>query len=335
MKFGKVLASIMLLFTIGVVGSGCTNDRNEITIAEVTHSVFYAPQYAAIELGFFADEDLKVSLVNTNGADKTMAALLSKDAQIGLMGTEASIYVYNEGQTNYSICFAQLTKRDGSFVVGRDKVSEFTFDIFKGKEILGGRKGGVPAMALEYVLKENGLTVGRNDGTKDVNVRTDIAFAAQAGAFISGEADFTTLFEPTATSLEKDGKGHVVMSLGAYTDSIPYTVYSCTKSYMENNGDIIEKFTRAIYKGQQWIASHTAKEIAEVIAPHFPDSAIEDLTIVMQRYIDIDAWCLNPIFEEEGFELLMDIMENANELDKRAPYDILVNNEFSRKVINK
>lgn len=329
----KFLILIVALLTT-VLLSGCGKKDNEITIAEVAHSIFYAPQYVAIEKGFFEEEGLEVDVVLANGADKVMSALLSGDAEIGLMGPEASIYVYNEGQKNYAINFTQLTQRDGSFLVSREEIEDFDFSMLKGKEILGGRKGGVPEMTLEYVLKEKGLEVGQDDPTKEVNVRTDVQFGALAGAFTSGEGDYVTLFEPTALMLEKEGKGYVVASIGAEGGNIPFTAFSATKKYMEKHPDIIQKFTNAIYKGQKWVLSHTAREIAEAIHPHFSDTSVDDLTIVMQRYIDIEAWCETPYFKEDGLNRLMDIMEEANELDKRAPFAKIVNNTYANKAIN-
>ena len=331
----KKYIAFIVVCLIGICGVSCKKDKNKITIAEVAHSVFYAPQYAAIELGYFEDEGLEVELVNANGADKVMAALLSGDAQVGLMGPEASIYVYNGGQENYAINFAQLTKRDGSFIVGREKVDNFTLDMLKGSSILGGRKGGVPEMTLEYTLKQAGLLVGQDDFTVLANdgvlVRTDIQFAAMAGAFTSGEADYTTLFEPTATAIEKEGKGYVLASVGELSGEVPYTAYSALKNYISDNEDIIEKFTRAITRGLEWVHSHTAREIAEVVSPHFTELSLDDLEVVMQRHIDIDAWVQTPLLTEEALNKLMDIMQEANELDKRAPYDKIVTTKYINK----
>ena len=331
---------IFLVFLLGALGisfAGCEKNNNKITIAEVAHSVFYAPQYVALELGFFEEEGLDVEIFNANGADKVMAALLSGDAEVGLMGPEASIYVYNGGQENYAINFAQLTKRDGSFIVSRKPIENFTLDMLKGKSILGGRKGGMPEMTLEYTLRKAGLIVGRDDETvinhNGVLVRTDIQFAAMAGAFTSGEGDFTTLFEPTATAMEKEGKCYVLASVGELSGEVPYTAYSSLKKYINDNEKTLEKFTRAFYKALKWVHNHTAKEIAEVISPQFPELSIEDLTLVTQRHIDIDAWVLTPHLKEEAFNKLMDIMEEANELENRAEYDVLVTNKFVDLVV--
>lgn len=334
MKSVKILFSLVMLFAVGLVLSACGGgNKNKITIAEVAHSIFYAPQYIAYELGYFEDEGLEVEIVLAAGADKTMAALLSKDAQIGLMGPEASIYVYNGGQEDYAINFAQVTQCDGSFLMGRENNPDWKWSDLNGKEILGGRKGGVPEMTLEYVLKSKGLEVGQDDPSKSVNVRTDVQFVAMAGAFTSGEADYVALFEPTATALALEGKGYIVASVGAESGRIPYTAYCATKSYMEKNGDILQKVTNALYRGQLWAKTHTAKEIAELIHPQFMEIDVDNLTICMQRYMDIEAWRTDPYFAQDGFNKLMDVMELANELDTRPAFTTLVNNEFANKAI--
>jgi len=333
MKSIKLLFSLLMLCVLTFLLSACGKDRNKIRLAEVTHSVFYAPQYVAFELGYFEEEGLDVTLILTSGADKTMAALLSKDAQIGLMGPEATIFVYNGGQKNYAINFIQLTQCDGSFLVGREKIENWSWDMLKGKEIIGGRKGGVPAMTLEYVLRQKGFNVGRNDSTKDVNLRTDIDFAAQGGAFASGQGDYVTMFEPAALQLEKQGIGYVVASVGKEAPGIPFTAYSATKEYIEKNPDIIQKFTNAIYRAQIWVQNHTAREIAELIHPHFQETSLDDLEIVMQRYIDIQAWKPDPLFKEEALNKLMEVMEMADELEKRAPYDKIVTTKYAEEAM--
>ena len=276
----KIKLRFILLLVIGLVCmlTGCGQEKmSKITIAEVTHSVFYAPQYVAIEAGFFEEEGINVDLLLTQGADKTMAALLSNEAQIGFMGPESSIYVYNQGSKDYAINFAQVTKRDGTFLVGREPIENFTFDDLKGKELIGGRKGGMPEMTLEYVLKQNGLTLGKNVAKGETFVRTDIQFSAMGGAFIGGEGDFVTLFEPTATQVEASGDGYVIASMGQLSGEIPYTAYSCLASYMEQNPDLVQRFTNAIYKGQQYVANHSAEEIADIIAPQFNEIERSDL----------------------------------------------------------
>lgn len=314
--------------------TGCeSNSLKKITVAEVTHSVFYAPQYVALEAGFFKEEGLDVSLLLTQGADKTMAALLSDEAQIGFMGPEASIYVYNQGNKDYAINFAQVTKRDGTFLLSREPIEDFSFDLLEGKVVIGGRKGGMPEMTLEYVLKNQGLNLGEAIQNGETHVRTDIQFAAMGGAFIGGEGDFVTLFEPTATEVEQAGEGYIVASIGQSSGEIPYTAYSALKSYMEKNPDILQKFTNAVYKGQQYVASHSAEEIAKLIAPQFTEISQEDLVTVIERYQENDTWCTEPLLEEKNLDHLMDVMELAGELEARPPYDVIVNTEFAETAV--
>ncbi len=336
MKTIKCMLSMIVALALGVSLPGCTTSNQtleKVKIAEVTHSVFYAPQYVAMEKGFFEEEGIEVELLGAQGADKTMAALLSGEVQVGLMGPEASIYVYNQGSKDYAISFAQLTKRDGSFIVGRTPNDAFTLKDLEGKEIIGGRKGGVPLMTLEYGIKNAGLTIGENTDAKEVNVRTDIQFGVMAGAFNGGEGDFVTLFEPLATAMEKDQTGYIMASVGELTGEIPYTAYCSLNNYIDENEDLIQRFTNAIYKGQRYVQTADAAEIAEIISPHFKELEKEDLAVVIQRYKDIDAWCQTPIFEEESLERLMDVMTLAGELDERAPYEEIVTTRFAEKSI--
>lgn len=330
MAFKKtaLVIALLLIIVIGLTGCKKESDLIPIRLIEVTHSLFYTPQYVAITQGFFEEEGLKIELIDGKGADKVMAALLSGEGDIGFMGPEASIYVYNQGRENYVINFAQLTQRDGSFLVSREKDDNFTFDKLKGKTIIGGRKGGVPLMTLEYVLKKNGLKVG-----EDVIVRTDIQFDVMAGAFIAGEGDYVTLFEPVASTLEKEGKGYVVASIGKESGYIPYTCYSATKEFIEKNPEVIQKFTNALYKALVWVQEHSLEEIADAVLPQFPDTDKEVLMKLIERYREQDSWKPDLIITEEGFNHLMDIMELAGELDKRADYDKLVNTEFARKAM--
>jgi NitT/TauT family transport system substrate-binding protein len=312
----KAAMILVLVILVSTLFAACgTQDKIRILLSEVTHSVFYAPQYAAINMGFFEEQGLEVELINGQGADKVMTAVLSGQVDIGFAGPEATIYVYNEGREDHAVVFAQLTKRDGSFLVGR-------------KAIIGGRKGGVPVMTLEYVLKKHGLIPNQ-----DLIVDTSIQFAAMAGAFTGGEGDYVTLFEPTATMLEKEGKGYVLASVGAESGEIPYTAYFATKSYIQKNGDIIQKFTNAIYKGQQWVDQHTPEEIARAIRPSFPDTDMETLEAVAKRYKDIDAWCSDPVMTEESLNLLQEVMQEAGELKRPAPHDKIVDNSFTLKAM--
>lgn len=332
----KIRLSLMVMLIVTLVGmlSGCNHQKlDKVTVAEVTHSVFYAPQYVAIEAGFFEEEGLDVDLLLTQGADKTMAALLSGEAQIGFMGPESSVYVYSQGSEDYAINFAQVTKRDGTFLLSREPMEKFSLADLKGKEIIGGRKGGMPEMTLEYVLKQNGLILGEDTANGQTNVRTDIQFAAMGGAFIGGEGDFVTLFEPTATEVESSGEGYVVASIGQLSGEIPYTAYSALKSYMGKNPDLLQRFTNAIYKGQQYVANHSAEEIANIIQPQFSELSHKDLVRVIERYKDYDAWSNEPLLKEESLNQLMDVMELAGELNSRPPYDAIVNTTFAEEAV--
>ena len=304
------------------------NDLKKISVNEVARSVFYAPQYVAINNGFFKKEGLEIELTTGQGADKVMTAVLAGQSDIGFAGPEASIYVYNEGKEDYAEVFAQMTKRDGSFLVSKTDTDNFSWNDLKGKTVIPGRKGGVPYMTFEYVLKQNGI-----DPETDVNLDDSIKFDLMAGAFAGGDAEYVTLFEPTASMTEEAGKGYVVASVGEASGEIPYTAYFAKKSYIEENKDIIQGFTNAIYKGQQWVKQHSAKEISEVIQDFFPDTDLDMLTKSIQSYMDIDAWNDTPVLKEEAFNRLQTVMKEAGELDKEAPYNKVINNEFAENSI--
>ena len=301
-----------------------------IQLNEVTRSVFYSPQYVAISNGYFEEEGLNIEITTGQGADKVMTAVLAGQSDIGFAGPEAAIYVYNEGKEDYIEVFAQMTKRDGSFLVSRNKNDNFKWTDLKGSTIIPGRKGGVPYMTFEYVLKQNGL-----DTKKDLVLDDSIKFDLMAGAFAGGKADYVTLFEPTASMTEAQGKGYIVASVGEEAGEIPYTAYFAKKSYIENNPEIIRGFTNAVYKGQTWVKEHTAKEIAEKVQSFFPDTDLDMLTNSIQRYKDIDAWNETPVLKEEAFDRLQTVMQEAGELENKAPYDVIVNNEFAEKAVTK
>lgn len=324
----SIILVLVILSTLGLTACKKDTELQKVRLIEVTHSLFYTPQYVALTQGFFEEEGLDIELTNGKGADKSMTALLSGEADIGFMGPEASVYVYNQGRDNYAINFAQLTQRDGSFLVGREKDDNFTFDKLKGKTVIGGRKGGMPEMTLEYVIKNHGLEIG-----KDVEVRTDIQFDVMAGAFVGGEGDYVTLFEPVAATLEKEGKGYVVASIGEEGGYLPYTCYSATKDYIEENPETIQKFTNAIYKGMVWVQEHSSEEIADAVLPQFPDTEKDVLITLIERYRDQDSWKPDLIITEEGLSHTMHIMELAGELDERAPYEKIVTTEFAEKAM--
>lgn len=293
-------------------------ETKKIKVAEVTHSIFYAPQYLADSLGYFKEEGLDVEFILTPGADKVTSAVLSGDVEIGFCGSEATIYVYNNGEKDYLVNFAGLTKKDGSFLVSRKKIKNFKISDLKGKHIIAGRKAGMPAMTLEYALNKNGLK------TSDMNFDTSYDFSATTGAFIGGIGDFVALFEPTATSVVKEGYGHIVASVGELGGVVPYTAYNAKKSYIENNKKVIKRFSKAIDKALDYIHKNSAKDVAKNIKEYFPDSKEEDLEIMVQNYMDIDAWFENTDIKEEDFNHIEEIVENAGELNKKAPYDKLV-----------
>ena len=298
-----------------------------LQLNEVTRSVFYAPQYLAISSGYFKEENIELEITTGQGADKVMTAILAGQSDIGLCGPEAAIYVYNEGKEDYIEVFAQLTKRDGSFLVSKTATENFSWQDLIGKTVIPGRKGGVPYMTLEYVLKQNGI----NPAT-DLVLDDSIQFDLMAGAFSGGTADYVTLFEPTASMTEDAGKGYIVASVGEAAGEIPYTAYCAKKSYIEENSETIEGFTRAIYKGQQWVKEHTAREVAERIQEFFPDTTVESLENSVQAYKDIDAWNETPYMKEEAFNKLQTVMTEAGELENQVPYDVIVNNSFAEKV---
>lgn len=333
-----IMIIILIAVIIGIItavviniNKNSTKDENGtklVRLNEVTRSVFYAPQYVAIAQGYFKEKGIEVEITTGQGADKVMTAVLAGQSDIGFAGPEASIYVYNEGKEDHTQVFAQLTKRDGSFLVARDKTDEFDWNQLKGKTVIPGRKAGVPYMTFEYVLKQKGI----NPST-DVNLDDSISFDLMAGAFAGGNAEYVTLFEPTASMTEEQGAGYIVASVGAEAGEIPYTAYFAKKSYIAKNEELIQNFTDAIYKGQKWTQEHSAKEIAELIKDFFPSTDVKMLENSIQRYKDIDAWNKTPVLTEEAFNKLQDVIEEAGELEKRADYEKVVNNKYAEQSI--
>ena len=317
--FLLVIVLGIALFFLDLNKGDNKKELKKVKVAEVAHSIFYAPQYAAKSLGYFEDVGLDVDIILTPGADKVTAAVLSGDADIGFSGSEACIYVYNAGEKDYLKTFAQLTQKDGSFIVSRKNIKNFTLSDLKGKTIIGGRKGGMPEMTLEWVLRQNDI-----DPVNDLNIDTSIQFAAMGGAFIGGEGDFVSLFEPTALEVEKQGYGYVVASLGELGGVVPYTSYSARKSYIKNNSDIIDKFTKAIQKGLDFVHNSSDKDVAKAIIEFFPDTKLDDLVSVIARYRSVDTWPKTTTFTKESFDHLQDIMISANELDKKVKYKDII-----------
>lgn len=298
------------------------NKITKVTLAEVAHTIFYAPQYVAIEKGYFKEVGIDIDLILTAGADKVTAAVLSGDADIGFCGSEGTIYVYNAKEKDYLKTFAQLTQKDGSFLVSREKIDNFTLNDLKGKSVIGGRAGGMPEMTFEWALKQNGI-----DPKNDLEIDTSIAFAAMGGAFISGQGDFVTLFEPNALEIEQQGYGYVVASIGELGGVVPYTSYSARESYIEKNSELISNFTKAIQKGLDFVHNSSDKEVAEAILSQFPDTSLNDLEKVVARYRKIDAWPKTTKFSEESFDHLQDIMIDNGVLNSKVSYDKLIYSE--------
>lgn len=323
-----VLTIIILLIALSF--TGCTSkELTKVSLNEVVRSIFYAPQYVAINKDFFKDQGLEIDLTTGQGADKTMTALLSGQADIGFAGPEATVYVYNQGKEDHAVVFAQLTQRDGSFLVGRIAEPDFKWESLKGKTIIGGRPGGVPQMTLEYILKKHGVIPGQ-----DLNMITNLQFTATAGAFKSGIGDYVALFEPTASVLEKENAGKIVASIGEESGLIPYTAYFTTKSYMAENPETVQKFTNAIYKGQLWVKEHSAEEIAKEIYSFFPDADNQILITVINRYKEIDAWNETPILTEESLDLLQEVIKTAGQLDKKVEFEKIVDNKYAKEAVN-
>ena len=291
---------------------------DKVTLAEVAHTVFYAPMYVAIEKGYFKEYGIDVNLILTNGADKVTAAVLSGDADIGFCGSEATIYVYNGGEKDYLKTFSQLTQKDGAFIVSREKINNFKLDDLKGKSIIGGRAGGMPEMTLEYALKQNNI-----DPRNDLDIDTSVAFPAMGGAFISGQGDFVTLFEPTATMVEKQGYGYVVESVGKIGGNVPYTSFSARNSYIKENKNTIKNFDKAIQKGLNYVHNHTDLEVAKVVLKQFPDTSLNDLESSIKRYRKNNTWPKTTKFSKESFNHLQDIMIDYGSIDKKVNYDKL------------
>ncbi len=329
----KRVISLLLVGAIALI-SGCnkqeqtTTAQTPVTLNEVAHSIFYAPQYVAIENGYFAEEGIDLTLVTGFGADKVATALVSGEADIGFMGSESSIYIYNQNPEDYIVNFAQLTQRAGNFLVSREPEPNFKWSDVKGKSIIGGRIGGMPELVLEYVLKQNGITPN-----VDMELINNIAYTSTSGAFVGDIGDYTVEFEPTATALQQQGSGYIVASLGTASGYVPYTVYMATSDYIQQNPEVIQKFTNAIQKGQTWVKEHTPEQIAQVILPQFPDTDIETLTTIIERYKQQDTWKENTLFDEDGFTLIQDIMEQGGELSARIPYKDMIVTEFSENAM--
>ncbi|MBQ7408250.1 MAG: ABC transporter substrate-binding protein [Clostridia bacterium] len=326
----KFINVILALIIFALPLSACNSTKSNLTtvrVNEVTHSIFYAPFYVAIENGYFEEENIQIELTNGGGADKSMTALLSNSADVGLMGPEAAMYVYLNGRENYPQIFGQLTKRDGSFLISRNKEENFDYSNLVGKEIIAGRKGGVPALTLEYMLKQKGLIDGQN-----ITLNYDIQFNLTAAAFEGGTGDYCTLFEPTASEFEKAQKGYVVASIGKDSGEIPYTAFMATKEYILNNEKTIKAFLRAVYKGINFVNEASEEELANALKGQFPSTSDESIVLSVRRYIECDAWKKNMTMLEEDYNLLQTVIESAGELETRVPFEHLVINTYANEI---
>ncbi len=333
--FRKIGAYLLCLVTVVFLCTGCGSEestssdgKTKVVLNEVAHSVFYAPMYVAIEEGYFEEEGIALTLVTGFGADKTMTAVLTGEADIGFMGSESTIYTYAGGTADYVVNFAQLTQRAGNFLVAREPIEDFKWDMLKGKTVLGGRAGGMPEMVFEYILEKNNI-----DPATEVQIDQSIDFGSTAAAFSGGQGDFTVEFEPHATALEQKGDGYVVASLGEDSGYVPYTSFSAKKSYLEEHEETVQAFTNALQKGLDYVKTHTPAEIAKVIAPQFEETDIDTLTTIVERYYNQETWKENLIFEEESFTLLQNILEDSGVLEQRVPYEELVTTSFAESAV--
>ncbi len=304
---------------------GCTTDNDVVRLNEVTHSIFYAPQYVAMALGYFQEEGISVEITNGSGADNVMTALLTGEADIGLMGCEANIYVYLQGKKDYPKIIGQLTKRDGSFLLARQQIADFDYSQTKNCTVLMGRKGGMPAMILQYVLNKKGLS------EKDVTMDYSIQFGALGPAFTGGTGDFVPLFEPAASQLVKEGKGFVVAAIGMDSGEIPYTCYTATNNFLKNNGEKAEKFLRAVWRGTEYVLTHSAQECATLLLPYFDGTELDLIISAMENYKKYDVWTTTPVTDRAAFSRIQDIMQNAGELSARVEYEQLTDNTYANK----
>ena len=325
------LASLLFLLSFSLIA--CKKDDNDnltkIRLCEVAHSIFYAPMYVAINNGYFEDEGIEIELTNGGGADKVMTAITSKSADIGLMGPEATIYCQANGQKDYPVIFGQLTKRDGSFLVAKTPQPNFKWTDLRGKHVLAGRVGGVPAMTMQYVVNKAGLDV-----KTDLRFNTDVAFNMMAPVFESDDSvDYTTLFEPTASEIVVQGKGYIVASVGSESGEIPYTSFSASKSYISKNPALIESFLRAIVKGYNFIRDNSPEIVAKSVVPSFEGTSEQSATMAMKSYLAIDAWCASPVFTEDAYIKLQDVMQNAGFLETRVAYTSAVDNTYALNVM--
>lgn len=333
-KGGALLCALLLCLAFAGCGGNASssygkNGKTHIVLNEVAHSIFYAPMYVAIEEGYFAQEGIDLELVTGFGADKTMTALLTGEADIGFMGSESTVYTYLGGTEDYVVNFAQLTQRAGNFLVSREPAENFDWNMLKGRKVLGGRAGGMPEMVFEYILDKKGID------TSELTIDQSIDFGSTAAAFSGGQGDFTVEFEPHATLLEQKGDGYVVASLGEESGYVPYTSFSAKKSFMDAHPEVVQSFTDALQKGMDFVNEHSPSEIAETIAPQFAETDPETLTKIVERYHGQDTWKKDLIFTEESFSLLQNILLDSGVVTETVPYEDLVDTEYAETAAGK
>ena len=329
-KLAIFLCCTVIAFVSLFTFTGCEK-KNVIKVNEVTHSIFYAPFYVAINNGYFEDEGYKIELTNGGGSNVSMTALISKNADIILAGPETVVYVVNDGKENAPVVFGQLTKRDGSFLIGRTPEPNFEWSDLEGKEVIGGRRGGMPAMTLQYIMENNGgLTLGEN-GT---NLNLDVAFDMTVGAFEGGQGDYVTMFEPTASEYVKAGKGYRIASVGEASGEVPYTAFIAMQSFLDKQGDKAEKFLRAVMKGYEYVMTASLDDVAKALQPSFTTTSIESIKDSIESYKSIDAWNATPVMSESAYNNLITIMMNAGELDNFVDFNKVVNNSIANKIAN-
>ena len=320
-----LIALLCILFAVPFCIVGCSKDKNTIRLSEVTHSIFYAPLYIAINKGYFEEYDITIELSNGGGADKCMSALVSNSADIALMGPEATIYVAEQGKKDMPVVFGQLTKRDGSFIIGRENIENFTWDDLANKEILGGRQGGVPAMTLEYAIETNNV--------ENCTINYDVAFDNLTSAFIGGTGDFVTAFEPAASAIVENGRGYILASVGAETGEIPYTAFTANSSYITNNKELIKNFLRAIMKGYNFLVSANIQDIVDALRPSFEGTSDASIQKSIEAYIAIDSWNSTPVMTEVAYNNLIKIMKNAGKLTDTVPFSSVVDNTYALEIL--
>ena len=325
------IVALLIMLVASLMFVGCGENENQIRLNEVTHSIFYAPLYVAYNLGYFEDEGLDVTIESATGSDASMTALLSGSADIVLVGPET--VVYSQGTQDSPIIFGQLTQKDGSFIVSRDKIEDFTLDDLKGTTIIGGRQGGMPAMTLEYIIEEAGMTIGTDTASGEVNLRTDVAFNMVGSEFVTSGCEFCTLFEPTATNLENEGNGYVLDAVGEFSGYLPYTVFATKQSFLDEKSEQAEKFLRAVYRGYQYIADNNSLVVAQALSSSFSGMTDQELQIAVEQYLAIDAWCSSPVMSEQSFTKMMEIINSTTqETEYNVTYSQVVGNSIANLI---